>query len=457
VTSVGRTRKAEREPPAALIRLLAATLIVAAIVAVGVLLFTGGGNYRVTAEFLDAGQLVEGNEVRVSGASVGSVEEIGITDDGVAEVAFTVDDEDYAPLREGTQAIVRQTSLSGIANRFIDLQLGPDGGAEIEDGGRLGLDDTSAAVELDQVFNIFNDETRMALGDFLEGSAAALEGRGGELRRGVHYLNPALSTGSRLFEELTRDEPLLERFLVDSSELVTALGNRRDDLQGLVSNLGATFAALGSQQEALAESVGLLPPFLRRANTTFVNLRSALDDVDPLVEAAKPAVRRLGPFLDQARPFARDAEPVVADLSRTIRAAGGENDLLELMRGFPPLARVALDPRTINGAERRGAFPETSAALRAAAPTLALGRPYTPEFVGWLDDFSTTGAYDAAGGFSRAWLNLSEALYGPGPKVGQFRRCPGANELPASDGSNVPSAAEQSFLDCDASQRSVGP
>jgi phospholipid/cholesterol/gamma-HCH transport system substrate-binding protein len=457
MSSVGRMGKAEREPPAGLIRLLVATLIVAAIVAVAVLLFAGGGGYRVTAEFLDAGQLVEGNLVRVAGASVGSVEEIGITDDGRAEVVFTIDDEDYAPLREGTQAVVRQTSLSGIANRFIDLHLGPDGADDIEDGGRIGADHTSAAVELDQVFSIFDEDTRKAVGDLFEGSAVALEGRGADLRRGVHYLNPALSTGSRLFDELTRDEPLLERFLVDSSALVTALASRRDDLRGVVSNLGATFAALGSQQDALAESIALLPPFMRRANTTFVNLRSALDDVDPLVDAAKPAVRRLGPFLDQARPFAHDAEPVVADLSRTIRAAGGGNDLVELMRSFPPLVRVALDPRTINGARRRGAFPETSAALLAAAPTVALGRSYTPDFVGWLDDFSTTGAYDALGGFSRAWLNLSEALYGPGPKVGQFSRCPGANEAPASDGSNVPSAAEQEFLDCDASQRSVGP
>ena len=66
----------------------------------------------------------------------------------------------------------------------------------------------------------------------------------------------------------------------------------------------ATFGALGSQKDALAESVERLPPFLRRANTTFVNLRAALDDVDPLVDAAKPVARRLGPFLDQARAFA---------------------------------------------------------------------------------------------------------------------------------------------------------
>jgi phospholipid/cholesterol/gamma-HCH transport system substrate-binding protein len=196
---------------------------------------------------------------------------------------------------------------------------------------------------------------------------------------------------------------------------------------------------------------------MRRANTTFVNLRSALDDVDPLVDASKPAVKRLGPFLDEARLFVRDGEPTIRDLSRTISRSGRNNDLIELIRSFPPLARVAMDGQRVNGADRRGAFPETTDALRAAAPQIAFGRPYTSDFVGWMDDFSTTGGYDANGGFSRAWINFSEILYGPGPKLKQFRRCPGANELPAADGSNVFSAEEAEALDCDPNQRSVGP
>src|SRR5215208_319595 len=438
------------------VRGVVAGLIVLAAVAVAIALFAADGGYRVTAEFVNAGQLVKGSEVRVAGSTVGTVEEIDVSQNGTAEATFTVDDE-YAPLRSGTQATVKPTSLSGIANRYIDLQLGPDDGAEIEDGGRIGSDHTATAVELDEVFALFDKETRGSLRDFVKGQADTLRGRGADLRRGIHYLNPALSTGSRLFEELTRDEPLLKRFVVDSGTLVNALASRRADLTGVVSNLNATFGALGSQQAALAESIERLPPFLRRANTTFVNLRAALDDVDPLVDAAKPAARRLGPFLDQARLFARDGEPTIRELSRTIRAPGATNDLIELINSFPPLSRVALNDQTVNGASRRGAFPETTAALRAAAPTIALARPYTPDFVGWLDDFSTTGGYDAVGGYSRAWINLSELLYGPGPKTGQFRRCPGANEAPAADGSNVLSSAEAAALDCDPSQRSVGP
>jgi phospholipid/cholesterol/gamma-HCH transport system substrate-binding protein len=438
------------------VRAVVAGGILLAAVVVAIVLFAGDGGYRVTAEFVNAGQLVNGSEVRVAGTSVGTVEKIDVTQSGTAEATFTVD-EDYAPLRRGTQATVKPTSLSGIANRFIDLQLGPDDAEDIEDGGRIGADHTATAVELDEVFSLFDKETRGSLRGFVKGQADTLRGRGAELRRGIHYLNPALSTGSRVFEELTKDEPLLKRFVVDSATLVNALAQRRGDLTGVVSNLNATFGALGSQQDALAESVERLPPFLRRANTTFVNLRAALDDVDPLVDAAKPAVRRLGPFLDQARLFARDGEPTIRDLSRTIRTAGANNDLIELIDSFPPLSRVALDDQTVNGAQRDGAFPATTAALRAAAPTIAFGRPYTPDFVGWLDDFSTTGGYDAVGGYSRAWINLSELLYGPGPKTGQFRRCPGANEAPAADGTNVLSAAEAAALECDPSQRSVGP
>ena len=438
------------------VRGVVAGLIVLAAVAVAIALFAADGGYRVTAEFVNAGQLVKGSEVRVAGSTVGTVEEIDVSQNGTAEATFTVDDE-YAPLRSGTQATVKPTSLSGIANRYIDLQLGPDDGAEIEDGGRIGSDHTATAVELDEVFALFDKETRGSLRDFVKGQADTLRGRGADLRRGIHYLNPALSTGSRLFEELTRDEPLLKRFVVDSATLVNTLASRREDLTGVVANLNSTFGALGSQQSALAESIERLPPFLRRANTTFVNLRAALDDVDPLVDAAKPAVKRLGPFLDQARFFARDGEPTIRDLSRTISARGATNDLIELIDSFPPLSRVALNDQTVNGARRRGAFPETTAALAAAAPTIAFARPYTPDFVGWLDDFSTTGGYDAVGGYSRAWINLSELLYGPGPKTGQFRRCPGANELPAADGTNVLSSAEAAALDCDPSQRSVGP
>src|SRR3954469_21739580 len=456
MSAVGAGLRTEDSPDSRR-RVLALALVLLAIIAVAVLLFRGDGGYTVTAEFINAGQIVKGNEVKAGGVSIGSVKSIDVTQDGHAKIKFSISDGDYRPLRQGTQVLIKQASLSGIANRYIDLKLGPENGAEIPDGGTIGPDQTATAVELDQIFDLFNPETRKGLQDFFKGSAAMLHGKGRQLRRGVHYLNPALSTGARLFKELTRDDALLERFLVDSGTLVNALAERRTDLTGVVRNLNGTFGALGRQQSALAESGDRLPPFMRRGHTAVVNLRSALNDVDPFVDASKPAVKRLGPFLDQARAFARDAAPTFPALSPPISARGPDNDLIELIKSFPPLAKVAMDTQRINGANRRGAFPETTDALKAAAPTIAFGRPYTPDFVGWMDDFSTTGGYDALGGFSRAWINLSEILYGPGPKTKQFHRCPGANEEPAADGSNVFTGDAAAALQCDPNQRSVGP
>ena len=61
---------------------------------------------------------------------------------------------------------------------------------------------------------------------------------------------------------------------------------------------------------------------MRQFNTTFVNLRATLDDVDPLVKASKPVADRLGPSSSTLRGAARDAVPTVTDLDAIIKRAG---------------------------------------------------------------------------------------------------------------------------------------
>jgi phospholipid/cholesterol/gamma-HCH transport system substrate-binding protein len=447
-------------------RVAAVGAVVAAIVLVGLILFggTGAGGYKVHARFLNAGQLVKGNPVQVGGVSVGSVEGIEITDDGHAEIELSIDG-DHAPLRRGTRAEIRQFSQSGLANRYVDLSLPPDSDDEIPDGGVIDTDKTVTQVDLDELFNTLDPETRRSLQGFFKGSADQWRDVADEANVGFEYLNPALSTSRRLFNELTKDTPTLQRFLVDSSEAVTALAERRDDLAALIGNLNDTTRALGSQKEALAESIGRLPPFMRRANTTFVNLRSTLNEVDPLVEASKPVAKRLQPFLSQARAFAADAEPTVRDLSLTIRRRGRANDLINLVNTFPPLNEIATvtKQRTYapGGAqhsvgETRGAFQESVDALKGGTGEIAFARPYTTDFLGWLDDFSTTGGgFDALGATARGMITFSEVLHKDSLAYKQYKRCPGSAEAPARDGSNVLPAEERERLDCDEADRAV--
>lgn len=453
-------------------RVAALGAIIAAVALLAIVLFGGFSNdYTVTARFLNGGQLVNGNPVQSGGTPIGSVTDIKITDSGEADVKLTVNG-DHAPLRRGTKATIRQFSLSGIANRYVDLTFPPNGAKNIPDGGRIGSDSTTTAVDLDELFNTLDRQTRKSLQGFFKGQARQFANRGDEFRLGVHYLNPALATSSRLFNELSKDTPVLERFLVDSAKLVTDLADRRDQLASLIGNLNDTTRALGNQKVALADSIGLLPPFMRRANTTFVNLRTALNDVDPLVNASKPVAKRLRPFLAQARAFARDARPTVRDLSLTIRRRGRANDLIDLFNAVPALADIALPtkPRTVSPGGSsigvgsvRGAFPETVDAFKGGAKEIGFARPYTTDFLGWFDDFSTTGGgFDALGAYARGQVGFQESIFNKIQGLGavrtqEYKNCPGSAEAPAPDGSNVLSAQEQQALNCSESARAVKP
>jgi len=85
-------------------------------------LFFGGviDPYEVTARFVNAGQLVKGNPVESGGVAIGSVSKIVITPDANADITLKIK-RPSAPLRGGTIATIRQSSLSGLANRYVDL------------------------------------------------------------------------------------------------------------------------------------------------------------------------------------------------------------------------------------------------------------------------------------------------------------------------------------------------
>ena len=192
---------------------------------------------------------------------------------------------------------------SSIAGRQIQLDLPPEGsaGEEIEAGGELSQSETVSAVDLDEIFNTLNDKTVADLKKVIRGFEQSTEGVGEQANKGFKYLNPFLSTSRQLFAELTYDERALEQLIVDGSNLSGAVAEKRDDVAALVTNLNETMGALGRQRTALASAVSQLPDFMRNFNTTAVNLRATLDDLDPLVDASKPVAVELQPFFREFR------------------------------------------------------------------------------------------------------------------------------------------------------------
>ena len=418
-------------------------------------MFGGADGYKVKAVFLNAGQLVPGNPVQVGGGKIGTVDEIELNDQSQAVVTLKVDD-DFGRLHEGTTATIRATSLSGIANRYVSLQPGPNNGGEIDDGGEIGADETAAPVDIDTLFNTLDDRTRKGLQNVIRGFGDQYDGKGEQAREATKYFSPFLVSGSDLTRELALDQKVLEAFVTDTSDAVTAIAERRDDLADLVSNANAAFGAIGAESAALDRALELLPDTLRKANTTFVNLRSTLDDLEQLVDVSKPATRRLAPFLRELRPLVHEARPTIADLSTLVRSPGKNNDLIDLTAKQPRLAELT-----------GSVFPRAISTLDRAQPVFEYARSYTPDLAAWVTNFGQLAAnYDANGHYARVQpMFLPSSFSGgaltanvPSEKLngfdtGNLTRCPGAIMQPSPDGSSpVPVGS-----DCDPSQTPPGP
>ena len=438
--SLGEEKSPAQARGVAPARIAALVGLAVVVIALAVVLLGGDGSHKYKLVFQNAAQLVPDNQVLIGGQAVGSVESIGLTDDNLAEIEVSVDQQ----LHEGTTAVIRATSLSGVANHHISISPGPNSSPALDDGATLDLGSTTTEVDLDQFLNTFPTPVRRALGQFVRGNAAQFSNRGKEANQTFKYFGPALNRASAFVHDLNADEQLFSRFLVSSDRLSKAVSERGAELSSAISNASTAFGAIAEENVALGRSLQLLPPTFRQANTTFVNLRAALDDVEPLIETSKTATKDLAPFLAEFRPFLSKAVPVFKNLRLTVAKPGFANDTAEALAMLPTVQQRA--SRT---------FPHSEEAITAFQPNLNFFRAYAPDFFnGFAKLGQVTATYDGNGHYARgslASLNLfnynsgSRALEPIAPSAqyeafgdsaGVKRRCPGGASQPAADGSS---------------------
>jgi phospholipid/cholesterol/gamma-HCH transport system substrate-binding protein len=423
-------------------RLIAAVAVALAVLIAALLLFGAGGSYTVQATFDNASQLVNGDQVKVGGVSVGSVSALSLDDRARARVTLTIDDGGLAPLHQGTRAEVRAVGLASVAGRYVALSPGPNNRPEIKDGGEIPADDTRSQVDLDQLLNSLDPRTLADLRRVVQGLAGATSGRARDFNRAMYDLNPALSQTAATTAEVVRDQAVFERFLLESADVVGAVASRSAELERLVPAAGGTLAAIANRTASLDEVLRRLPPTLREANTTFVNLRGAIADLRPAVRDARPVAPLLNETLVRLQPVARAGVQVIPELRSLIDRRGAE-DLLGVVRTMPSVARIAVP-----------AFQSGVATAKDSMPILEHLRAYAPDLVGGqIEGYGGAGAiyYDANGHYTRIsfqgsgyTLNNQGQLVPQPPNVGGLTgyrkgvvaRCPGAGTTPASDLSN---------------------
>jgi ABC-type transporter Mla subunit MlaD len=319
--------------------LLLAVLAVALIVSAVVIKSTGAGTYLIRARFVDVDGLKAASEVRLDGASVGTVRSLRLApDDSV--VATLAIKSSAGPVGSDARAEIRDANLLG--EKFVDIA--PGNRASPAPSGSLVPDSrTGVPVDLDQLLDVLDPTTRARLDILVNSSGMAFDGRGADFGALLRQLPPALDRTGALVSQFASDNAALGRLLDESGQLVAALTPQRQALGALIDSAEGAMSATASRQRQLASTVVQAPGTIAQLNTTLgqldrtarplrpaaLALRStaapltgvlrSLPVLDPSAVTTLKTARAVAPSLTRlgngASPFVRRLEPTAAKLN----------------------------------------------------------------------------------------------------------------------------------------------
>ena len=329
--------------------------------------------YRVQVAFTDAATLADQADVRTAGVRIGKVVEKELAPGG-GKLLTTIElDAKYAPMKVDARAILRQKTLLG--ETYVEVTTGSRGAPDIEEGARLPDGQVRAAVEFDELFSIFDEDTRKAFRQWQASAARAGAGRGRDL-------NDALGN--------------LPVFAENAEDVVSVLDSRREALRDLVRNTGRTFEQLtddeqalttfvqrntelfdelAERREALADSIRILPTFLAETKTTLRRVRTFAVDTEPLIRDLDPVLEDLQPTLASLRRLSPDLENLFENVDPLISAGDeGLPALSRILRGLDPtLASTGPFLQQLNPLLRYLEFNQTKVSDFLGIPASALG------------------------------------------------------------------------------------
>lgn len=384
--------------------------------------------YRIHTSFPEATQLAVEADVRMAGVPIGRVKHVVPGADGRAAVELEVQKR-FAPLPKGTKAMLSQKTLLG--ETYVSLSP-PDGklsGEPIPEGGRIPISDVGDTVELDELFQTFDEETRGYFQQWMRDSATAFKDQGQNAGRSLVELQLFVGNLAGLTKTLYEQTPALESMLADGKTALNASTSQSGALRDAFVESERVFRQLGDQDAALTAFVEKLPTFLtktrsgtraienfaRETNGTATRLRPtvqalrpafvALNDVSPDLRRLLEGVERVNANAERGLPATRRALAAMPALLDGLDPFLKQfNPMLEYLTGFSPelmatlgnvtsVAQPAPDPagqrmyrdgRPIRAA--RGATMITPEGMSAATTRLSTNRANAYRKSGWAAD-----------------------------------------------------------------------
>jgi phospholipid/cholesterol/gamma-HCH transport system substrate-binding protein len=290
----------------------------------------------VRAIFDNASFVIAGEDVKVSGVNVGTIDSLDVDDHHRAVVVLKIDDPAFKPFRADARCAIRLQSLIG--EQYVQCEpTQPRGGdrapAPVLPAIRSGepgagqhllpVARTQTPVGVDLLNDIMRVPEQQRLPLIINELGAGLSGNGEALQAALRRASPALQYTDQLVAVLARQNATLGKLVEDSDKVLGPLANRRKDLTGFIKNAGAAGAATARQGDALEQNLAKFPAFLRELGPAADRLGTLADQTAPTIQALddqapafNAATARLGPLTRQARPALKTLGKV-ADQGRT--------------------------------------------------------------------------------------------------------------------------------------------
>jgi phospholipid/cholesterol/gamma-HCH transport system substrate-binding protein len=302
-----------------------------AIIAIAVVLLSGGGNdYVIGLEMHDALGLRDGSKVVEGGVQVGTVHvRLGAHDQVVATLAIQ---RQFAPV--GRDASAQVVSMNLLGEKNLDLNPG-NRNVPAPSGFVIPRSRITPSTDLDQVLNVLGPDTRARLTILINEAGAALTGRRQDLSAVLAQLPSSLSVGASLFRQLISNDHSLASLVQHTDGFITALAVQRRQLGALVGTVAQSAQTVAVRDSQLQGTLRRLPGTLRTARTFLNDLSNTTVPLGPAARDIQQAAPPLESVLAQLTPFTQAARPALA------AAGSAAPGLTSLAGGVTPVLRAA--------------------------------------------------------------------------------------------------------------------
>ena len=254
---------------------IATGLLVATI---GNLSFSGTKEYK--AEFVDATGVVKGDDIRIAGVKVGTVNEVEILERTRALVSFEVEED--APVTGATNAEVRFRNLVG--QRYITLTQGIGDTQALPDGSTIPVEKTSPALDLTVLFNgfkpLFQALSPSDLNKLSYEVIQVFQGEGGTLES-------LLSHTASVTQTLASRDEVIGDLIENLNEVLDHIGDRDDQLTELIESFQVFIGGLKDDRQAILGSLDQISALSVQTADLVDGIREPfVDDVRELRETA---------------------------------------------------------------------------------------------------------------------------------------------------------------------------